>query len=189
MFIVALRNLICIFGLIFMSPILLIVSIAIFFEDGSPIFFSQKRIGKNLNIFKIYKIRTMKSETPQLGTHNIDKKFFLKTGLFARKLKLDEFPQLINVIRGELNLIGPRPGLKNQLKLKECRMKRNIFATTPGITGLAQVTGYDMSDPEKLSRIDQYYIENRCLKMDFQIFLATFFKSMRANLVKKVYEI
>jgi O-antigen biosynthesis protein WbqP len=68
-------------------------------------------------------------------------------------------------------------------------MKRNIFATTPGITGLAQVTGYDMSDPEKLSRIDQYYIENRCLKMDFQIFLATFFKSMRANLVKKVYEI
>ena len=118
MIIVAFRNLLCIFGLIFMSPILLIVSIAIFFEDGFPIFFSQRRIGKNLNIFKIYKIRTMKLETPESGTHNINKKFILKTGFFARKLKLDEFPQLINVIKGELNLIGPRPGLKNQLKLK-----------------------------------------------------------------------
>lgn len=189
MFIVALRNLICIFGLIFISPILIIVAIAIFFEDGFPIFFSQRRIGKNLNIFKIYKIRTMKLETPESGTHNINKKFILKTGFFARKLKLDEFPQLINVIKGELNLIGPRPGLENQLELKECRMKRNIFETTPGITGLAQVTGYDMSDPEKLSRIDKYYIENQSLKINFQIFLATFFKSMRPNLVKKVYEI
>ena len=189
MFIVALRNLICIFGLIFISPILIIVAIAIFIEDGSPVFFSQRRIGKNLTIFKIYKMRTMKLDTPQSGTHNIKKKFILRTGLFARKLKLDEFPQLINVIKGELNLIGPRPGLENQLELKECRLKRNIFDATPGITGLAQVTGYDMSDPEKLSRIDEYYIENQCLEIDYQIFLATFFKSMRPNLVKKVYEI
>ena len=189
MFIVALRNLICIFGLIFISPILIIVAIAIFIEDGSPVFFSQRRIGKNLTIFKIYKMRTMKLDTPQSGTHNIKKKFFLRTGLFVRKLKLDEFPQLINVVKGELNLIGPRPGLENQLELKECRLKRDIFDTTPGITGLAQVTGYDMSDPEKLSRIDKYYIENQCLEIDYQIFLATFFKSMRPNLVKKVYEI
>lgn len=189
MFIVALRNLICIFGLIVMSPILLIVTLAIFFEDGIPVLFSQRRIGKNLSIFKIYKIRTMKLETPQSGTHNINNKFILKTGLFVRKLKLDEFPQLINVIKGELNLIGPRPGLENQLELKQCRMKRNIFATTPGITGLAQVTGYDMSDPEKLSRIDEYYIKNQCLKINFQILLATFFKSKREILVMKVYEI
>ena len=184
MFIVALRNLICIFGLIFISPILIIVAIAIFIEDGSPVFFSQRRIGKNLTIFKIYKMRTMKLDTPQSGTHNIKKKFFLRTGLFARKLKLDEFPQLINVIKGELNLIGPRPGLENQLELKECRLKRDIFDTTPGITGLAQVTGYDMSDPEKLAKIDKMYIQKQTLYIDFLILISTFISFPKKYLIK-----
>ena len=189
MIIIALRNLICIIGLILIFPLLICVGIAIFFEDGLPVFFSQKRFGKDLTTFKIYKIRTMKLETPQLGTYDINEKYILKIGKIVRKLKLDEFPQLINVLRGELNLIGPRPGLENQVKLKEHRQKRRVFSFTPGITGLAQVTGFDMSDPEKLSKIDEYYINNRSFKMDVQIFMATFFKSMRKSLVKKVYEI
>ena len=91
-----------------------------------------------------------------------------------RKLKIDELPQLLNVIKGDLNLIGFRPGLVNQDKLNHARNKNGIFNYMPGITGLAQVTGYDMSNPEALSKIEKYYYENKSLKIDFQILICTF---------------
>ena len=126
-------------SLITISPLLLICALFIIIEDGFPVIFLQERFGKNMEIFKIIKIRTMKKGTPNVGTHeNIDSNF-LKIGLIIRKLKLDEFPQLINYIFGSINLVGPRPSLLNQIELKNERKERNIFNVKPGITGLSQV--------------------------------------------------
>ena len=100
-----------------------------------------------------------------------------------RLTKLDELPQLINFIKGDLMLIGPRPGLVSQLELKNERLKRKVFSVAPGISGLGQVLGYDMSDPVKLSKIDALYISNKNMHLDFKILMATFFKPFRKSLM------
>ena len=165
------RNLFCIAGLILMLPVLVIVVLMVLIEDGLPIFFIQKRIGKDQSAFKIIKIRTLKRDTPNTGTHELDKKNFLMTGKIIRKIKLDEFPQLINVLKGDINLIGPRPGLPSQAVLANARESRDIYKIKPGITGLAQVLGYDMSNPETLTEVDKLYIENKTLILNSIIFL------------------
>ena len=179
MIIIALRNLICIIGLLVMLPFLIFITLLIFIEDGFPIFFVQKRIGLSRQTFAIFKIRTMKKNTPELGTHNIDKVFQLKTGRIIRALKLDELPQLINVLKGDLNLVGPRPGLENQLELKNARIAKDIFSVKPGITGLAQILGYDMSNPEKLAEVDQIFVLNESFLLKTMILIGTFFKYPR----------
>ena len=179
MIIIALRNLICIIGLLVMLPFLIFITLLIFIEDGFPIFFVQKRIGLSKQTFAIFKIRTMKKNTPELGTHNIDKVFQLKTGRIIRALKLDELPQLINVLKGDLNLVGPRPGLENQLELKNARIAKDIFSVKPGITGLAQILGYDMSNPEKLAEVDQIFVLNESFLLKTMILIGTFFKYPR----------
>jgi O-antigen biosynthesis protein WbqP len=182
MIIVVLRNIICLIGLIVILPFLAIASILIFLEDGFPVFFKQKRIGLNKKIFTIYKIRTLKRSAPQVGTHEIEDHYKLTVGRIIRTLKLDEFPQLFNVIRGDLNLIGPRPGLESQLTLEEARMIQGVFETKPGITGLAQVLGYDMSTPELLAEVDKLYVNNKSIKLNIIIFLGTFLKYPRTYL-------
>ena len=179
MIIIALRNLICIIGLSIVLPFLLLVALLVFIEDGFPIFFVQKRIGLAKKTFNIFKIRTMKKNTPELGTHDVDEKFQLKTGRIIRALKLDELPQLINVLKGDLNLVGPRPGLETQLELKNARAAKNIFSVKPGITGLAQILGYDMSNPEKLAEIDQIFVVNESFLLKTMILMGTFFKYPR----------
>ena len=183
MIIVALRNIICLIGLMVILPYLVIASILICLEDGFPVFFKQKRIGLNKKIFTIYKIRTLKRNSPQVGTHEIEDHYKLTVGRIVRTLKLDEFPQLFNVIRGDLNLIGPRPGLESQLALEEARMVQGVFETKPGITGLAQVLGYDMSTPEMLAKVDKLYVNHKSMKLNTIIFLGTFFKYPRTYLV------
>jgi O-antigen biosynthesis protein WbqP len=183
MIIVALRNIICLIGLMVILPFLVIASIFICLEDGFPVFFKQKRIGLNKKIFTIYKIRTLKRNAPQVGTHEIEDHYKLTVGRIVRTLKLDEFPQLFNVIRGDLNLIGPRPGLESQLALEEARMVQGVFETKPGITGLAQVLGYDMSTPEMLAKVDKLYVNHKSIKLNTIIFLGTFFKYPRTYLV------
>jgi len=168
------KNLMCIIGLIAISPFLLFAALVLMLEDGLPIFFKQDRIGQHLKIFKIIKIRTLKNSTPQISTHELQAKHRLNAGSLIRKIKLDEFPQLFNVIKGELNLVGPRPGLVTQEELLKFRAEREIFQIKPGITGLAQVMGYDMSNPKKLSEIDEIYVLNQSFKVDILIFLATF---------------
>lgn len=167
-------------------PILLLVACFILIEDGLPIFFTQERLGINKKIFKIYKIRTMKKNTPQLGTHEVREDFQLRAGTFARNLKLDEFPQLLNVIKGDINLVGPRPGLANQNDLMKARMQKGVFNIKPGITGLSQILGFDMSDPVNLSKIDKIYIENYSAKLNIFILAGTFFKSPRKYLALKL---
>jgi O-antigen biosynthesis protein WbqP len=169
-----LRNLICLIGLICMSPFLFLAALALIAEDGMPVFFVQDRIGQNKKCFKIIKIRTLKNGTPHTGTHELETKHRLRVGILLRKTKLDEFPQLLNVLKGEINLIGPRPGLPNQDLLLKHRSDREVFQIKPGITGLAQVMGYDMSNPERLSEVDEMYISRRSLKINLLILLATF---------------
>ena len=168
------RNLICVVVFILISPFLFLAALGLLLEDGLPVLFVQDRIGQNKKIFKIIKIRTLKTSTPQTGTHELKPMHRLKVGVIIRKIKLDEFPQLLNVIKGDINLIGPRPGLPNQDLLLGFRSERKVFNIKPGITGLAQVMGYDMSNPKKLSEIDELYVQNKSLKMDALILLATF---------------
>tara|TARA_B100000780_G_C20994615_1_gene397823 strand:- start:473 stop:892 length:420 start_codon:yes stop_codon:yes gene_type:complete len=122
----------------------------------------------------------MHNETPNLGTHEVSTDNYLKTGSFLRKLKIDELPQILNYLKGDLNLIGPRPGLPSQSKLKEIRLAKDIFDVKPGITGLSQVLGYDMEDPLTLSKVDNIYIKKRNIRIDLLIFLATFIKPLRS---------
>ena len=186
MLILITRNIICLAVLMLMFPIMVFASLLIFVEDGLPIFFRQERLGKNKKIFTIYKIRTMKNDAPQLGTHAVSKNFLLKIGKFIRKIKLDEFPQLINVIIGDINLVGPRPGLVTQEILSSERDKKNIFNIKPGITGLAQILGYDMSNPKKLSEIDMIYMKKKSKYVNFMILLGTFFSKYRNQIASKL---
>jgi O-antigen biosynthesis protein WbqP len=179
----ALLKIFTLISLALLLPVIAISAILILLEDGRPVFFIQKRIGKDLKIFNIYKLRTMYKDTPNLGTHEVKKSNYLKIGSILRLTKVDELPQLINFIKGELLLIGPRPGLENQLKLRDERLKRGIFSVVPGISGLGQVLGYDMSNPIKLSKIDALYISNKSIQLDFRILIATFFKPMRKSLM------
>tara|TARA_B100000795_G_scaffold269846_1_gene260695 strand:- start:2819 stop:3409 length:591 start_codon:yes stop_codon:yes gene_type:complete len=167
-------------GFVLLLPLIAISVLLILIEDGFPLFFIQDRLGKNMKKFKIYKIRTMHNETPNLGTHEVSTDNYLKTGSFLRKLKIDELPQILNYLKGDLNLIGPRPGLPSQSKLKEIRLAKDIFDVKPGITGLSQVLGYDMEDPLTLSKVDNIYIKKRNIRIDLLIFLATFIKPLRS---------
>jgi O-antigen biosynthesis protein WbqP len=183
--IIALKKFICLVGLVLISPLLLICCVLIALEDGLPFFFTQKRIGLNKVNFTIYKLRTLKYDAPQVGTHDLEDSIKLKTGSIIRGLKLDEFPQLLNVIKGELNLVGPRPCLESQEELKKVRELNGVFSVTPGITGLSQILGYDMSNPSQLAKVDQLYIQNQTLKLDLIILIGTFVKLPRNCLALK----
>ena len=157
----------------------------IFIEDGSPFFFKQKRLGLNQKIFTIYKLRTLKKSAPQVGTHELEESYQLNVGKIIRAMKLDEFPQLLNVLKGELKLVGPRPGLVTQIELKGSRAQLGIFEITPGITGLSQILGYDMSDPERLAEVDKIYIQNQTGIIDLMVLIGTFAGAPRDYLASK----
>jgi len=185
-FIRMIRDFICIIGLLVISPFLFFAAIAIIIEDGMPFLFIQERIGKNQSIFKIIKIRTLKIGAPNTGTHQLENEYKLKCGKLIRKIKLDEFPQLINVLKGDINLIGPRPGLVSQIDLTQNRNANGIYDIKPGITGLSQVLGYDMSNPSKLAEIDKMYIQKQSLYLNFLILISTFTPFLKKYLLKMI---
>ena len=172
-------------GLVLVSPLIFISLFFIFIEDGRPTLFLQERLGKNKKNFTLYKIRTMYKSAPNLGTHQVDTSNYLFFGTLLRKIKIDELPQLINYLKGDLTLVGPRPGLVNQIELKEYRDFYNIFNVKPGITGLAQILGYDMSNPKLLAKIDNLYIKNKSTALDAKIFFGTFIKPIRSSIYLK----
>ena len=157
-----------------LSPVLLIIFIICFFESGNPLFI-QERVGKNKKLFYLFKFRTMHINTPSIASHLVDKKFTTRFGRKIRFLKLDELPQLFNVIKGEMSLVGPRPCLSNQTELITKRELSNIFSVKPGITGLAQIKGIDMSDPEKLVEIEKFMITNFHYRNYFKYLFLTFY--------------
>ncbi len=146
-------------GLVVGFPVLLVLTIIGLFDTGSPIF-RQVRIGRYQQPFTLVKFRTMKVDTASVATHLASSASITRFGHFLRKTKLDELPQLWNVLKGEMSLVGPRPGLFNQEELTEERAKRGVFEVRPGITGLAQVNEIDMSTPALLAETDQKMIQS-----------------------------
>lgn len=138
-----------------------------------PGIFSQSRIGRNEAIFTCYKFRTMSVSAPNVGTHEVSAAMVTPFGAFLRKTKLDELPQVINILFNQMSLVGPRPCLPVQVELINERRARGVFRVKPGITGLAQVRGVDMSEPIRLATLDQQYVAQRSLTLDIKILLAT----------------
>ena len=155
-------------------PLIIFVYCLIYLENKSPIF-KQVRIGKNKVKFTLIKFRTMKIGTESLATHLTDSKKITKIGRLLRKTKLDELPQLLNVIRGDMSLVGPRPCLPSQFELISRRSELNLYNYLPGITGLSQIMGIDMSDPSLISKTDYKMMRKLSLHSYFYYLLLTFF--------------
>lgn len=161
----------------FIIPFIIIYIVLLFSNNGNPIFWSQ-RIGLNNKIFLMPKFRTMKYNTPMVATHLLPKNNSYVTflGKILRKTSLDEVPQIISIMKGDMKIVGPRPALYNQYDLIELRTKKNIHKIKPGITGLAQINGRDdLSIPEKVELDYKYYL-NQSIYYDFIIIIKTFFK-------------
>jgi O-antigen biosynthesis protein WbqP len=162
-------------ALIILTPIFLIVALAIFIEDGYPILFTQKRIGINYTFFNIYKFRSMKKDTPNVATHLLENpdQYLLKIGKFIRKTSLDELPNLINIIKGEMVFVGPRPALYNQDDLITLRIATGVSKLKPGITGWAQINGRDDISIEKKIQLEQEYLYRRSTLFNIEIIIKT----------------
>ncbi|WP_275373069.1 sugar transferase [Clostridium tertium] len=169
--------------LILFSPIFLIVAIFIKLNSKGSVFFTQKRIGKNNELFKLYKFRTMKVGTPNVATDKLTdaKSYLTAVGKILRKTSLDELPQLINILKGEMTFVGPRPALYNQYNLKDIRTNAGVHMLLPGITGWAQINGRDHNDDAQKTQLDKYYLENKSLGLDIKILFLTVFKVLKAD--------
>ena len=172
-------------GLVVGFPVLLVLTLIGLFDTGSPIF-RQVRVGRHQQPFTLVKFRTMKVDTASVATHLASSASITRFGHFLRKTKLDELPQLWNVLKGDMSLVGPRPGLFNQEELTAERAKRGVFDVRPGITGLAQVSEIDMSTPALLAETDQRMIRSLTLVDYFKyIFMTVAGKGAGDRVVKR----
>jgi O-antigen biosynthesis protein WbqP len=171
------------FGLIFGLPLLILLLIACWIDTRSPIF-KQQRVGRDQKPFVLVKFRTMRPDTSSVATHLVSSDAVTKLGYFLRRNKLDELPQLWNVLKGEMSLVGARPCLYNQIELIFERQSRGIFDVRPGITGFAQIKGIDMSTPRLLAETEELMIKNFTLKTYFMCILSTVTGSGRGDSVK-----
>ena len=178
-----LNRAIALFLLICLAPIFLLVALFIIIEDGYPIFFKQKRVGINSSFFSIYKFRSMKKDTPNVATHLLTnpERYLLKIGAFIRKTSLDEFPNLINIIKGEMVFVGPRPALYNQDDLMNLRVTAGVDQLKPGITGWAQINGRDEISIEEKVKFEKEYLEKKSLLFDVKILWLTFLKVLKKD--------
>lgn len=163
-------------GIIVLSPLLIILVVAIKIDSKGPVIFTQKRVGKNKKLFNIYKFRTMKIDTPkEMPTHLLENPdfFITKVGKFLRKTSLDELPQLFNILKGDMAVIGPRPALWNQDDLIEERDKYGANDIRPGLTGWAQINGRDELEIDYKAQLDGYYVERESFSMDVKCFFGT----------------
>lgn len=170
-------------GLLILWPILITVIIIGMFDTGSPIFI-QDRVGRKKKSFRLIKFRTMSIETKSVASHLASNSSITRLGSFLRKTKIDELPQLINVLKGEMSLVGPRPNLFNQETLIIERDKLGVYDVLPGITGLAQVQNIDMSTPGLLAKTDKRMIDTLTLKHYFKYILMTVTGSGSGDAVK-----
>lgn len=165
-------------------PFMLIAAIAIKIEDPKgPVIFKQTRAGKDKKPFKIYKFRSMWTETPDVPTHLLSdpNQFITKVGAFLRKTSIDEVPQLINILKGDMSFVGPRPSLFSQEDLIEERDKLNVHSVRPGLTGLAQVNGRDELPIPVKAAYDGEYIQKISFKLDVQLFFRTFISVVKSE--------
>ena len=163
-------------GLLVLLIPMLIVALAVYIDDPGEVLFRQYRVGRNGKRFKLYKFRTMKKDTPKyLSTAEVEdpKKYITRIGAFLRKASLDELPQLINVLKGDMSLVGPRPLISDEYEIHQMRAQFGVYNVRPGVTGLAQINGRDTVSPVEKVRWDVKYLEHFGLKMDLKILLAT----------------
>ncbi|HEY5830952.1 MAG: sugar transferase [Hyphomicrobiaceae bacterium] len=160
-------------GLIVLWPVILLTAIAVRLNSPGPGILAQRRIGRDGRQFTCYKLRTMHQNTAQVPTHQVGVSALTSIGGFLRRSKLDELPQLLNVLRGDMSLVGPRPCLPTQAELIEARSRLGALGVLPGVTGLAQIQGVDMSDPARLAAIDAQYARTRTFGGDLLIILRT----------------
>ena len=177
------NKLIAIILFVIFLPIFFITALVIFIDDGRPIFFHQKRVGLNKSFFNIIKFRTMKIGTRDIATHlaKSDEQKFLRSGKFLRKYSIDELPQLLNIIYGDINFIGPRPALYNQYDLIEMREKYKLHTLKPGITGWAQVNGRDNLSIEEKVQYDEEYLRRASMGFDLYIIWLTIIKVIKED--------
>ena len=175
-------------ALICLSPVYLIVALAVKISSPGPVLFRQKRVGRGGRLFTIYKFRTMRTDTPRdTATHLLQDpaRYITGVGAFLRRSSLDELPQFFNVLRGDMSIVGPRPALYNQDDLIAARREAGVDAVRPGITGWAQINGRDeLPIPVKV-RYDREYVENLSLKMDARCFFGTIISVLRAEGVRE----
>lgn len=169
------NRLVAIFLFILLLPLFFIIGFLIYLEDGFPVFFEQKRVGQNCSFFMILKFRTMKLDTPNVATHLLENpdKYVLKIGKFLRKYSLDELPNLLNIINGEMVFIGPRPALYNQDDLMDLRIAEGVDSLIPGITGWAQINGRDEISIDLKVRLEKEYLERKSFWFDMIILIRT----------------
>lgn len=160
------------FGILFLSPVMLVLYVIGLFDTGSPIF-KQERVGRYKKPFNLFKFRTMNVNAKQVATHLANTSEITKFGSFLRSSKLDELPQLFNVLKGDMSLVGPRPNLYNQTELIEERDSRGVYNQKPGITGLAQINEIDMSTPRELAIKDAEMLESLTVSDYFKFIFAT----------------
>ncbi|MFR8012536.1 MAG: sugar transferase [Clostridia bacterium] len=161
--------------LIILSPILAIIALVILIDDGPPVIFRQNRVGKDERIFKIYKFRTMKNGTRNAATHDLveSESAVTRSGKGLRKLSLDELPQLVNIVKGDMSFVGPRPLIPEEKGIRALRRARGVYSVRPGVTGWSQVNGRDLVDDETKAKMDQEYVQRRSLFFDLKILLKT----------------
>lgn len=170
-------------GIIIFSPILLLLALIVKCTSPGPILFKQRRIGKDNQEFMIYKFRTMRIDTPNVATHLLKnpEQYITPIGKFMRKTSLDELPQLFNILKGEMSVVGPRPALYNQYDLIEMRTNANVHTVRPGLTGLAQVSGRDELENEKKVYFDQQYVQKQSFFFDLKLILLTVVKVFKSE--------
>lgn len=169
--------------MLILAPLLLLVVLTVRLTSVGPVLFRTRRVGKNSRLFTMYKFRTMRVDTPQVATHLLKKpdQFLTPVGGFLRRTSLDELPQLINVLRGDMSLVGPRPALFNQDDLIALRTARGVNMLTPGITGWAQVNGRDSLPITEKVKLDEWYLKNRSFWLDLKVVGMTTVKVLRKD--------
>ena len=173
-------------GLILLSPLFLLVAILIKLDSKGPRIFKQIRIGKNSKPFYIYKFRSMKIDAPNLSTEEFinASDFTTKVGKFIRKTSIDELPQLVNILKGDMSIVGPRPVIEREVRLLELRKECNVDSILPGITGLAQINGRDNIDDYEKVKYDFEYLSKRNLVLDIKIIINTVLKVAKSEGIK-----
>ena len=174
-------------SIIILSPVILIVALAVKFTSPGPMLFKQRRIGRDNVEFEIYKFRTMRIDTPNVPTHLLEnpEQWITPIGKFLRKTSLDELPQLFNILKGEMSIVGPRPALYNQLDLKEMRTEVGVHKLVPGLTGWAQINGRDEIPLKLKVNLDKEYLDRKSFFFDIKIIFMTVISVLKSDGVQE----
>lgn len=174
-------------AIIILSPVILIVALAVKFTSPGPMLFKQRRIGKDNVEFEIYKFRTMRIDTPNVPTHLLENpdQWITPVGKFLRKTSLDELPQLFNILKGEMSIVGPRPALYNQIDLRDMRTAVGVHKLIPGLTGWAQINGRDEIPLSLKVRFDKEYLDRKSFLFDIKIIFMTVLSVLKSDGVQE----